>query len=1307
MRDAKTGAHEEEMTVDDRTCLAKFMDRLGKMIDRWCGDVEVETTRSVAIGEQNGHVDNTATTSKYTLASFIPVALFGQFRRFANLYFLVMGMMMLFGEQTGLFLSPYPAATTLGPLLVVISVSLLQEALTDLARHRADAEVNRRATDVLNPINTITQSSVRTGMIARVMKGDMIPADLVILATSAESNSCYIDTASIDGETSLKIRRAPLFHDPLPWMVEAAPKDEQQLHQIMSQLKGSVECDPPNEHINSFTGTLQLSDDPKAEAAPLGKDHVVLRGSSLHTEWLLGVAVYTGEDTKLALNARTPPQKLSQLDKTSNRVVLAIFGCQIALALMTSIAKVAFEDANYHKLWYVGFTDNRLQRRASYLEDYLWPDLEATSERQNFFWSFCTFLILYVNFIPLSLYVSLELTFLTLVTFVNWDIQMYHDKTNTPALARSPTVTDLGQVQYIFSDKTGTLTRNEMKLRRVIVDDVTYAVPQSTSSKKSDDEDEDDEEGAFLSDEGLPSINVLAKRAVHQDDEYAAMLLESLVLCNTVVVENKNKNITYQAESPDEGALVDAAKIANYLLVARTEHVLACETPALRGARRTWQILATNDFDNDRKRMSIFVREQFDDEHAPKRNGRPLLHAQPSLELPKDPSSTTGRQGEGAAHLRGRILLLCKGADNAMFSVAAATNHHLDDMRTKLDDFARQGLRTLVFGVRVFEDDEFDSWRNQYYLPAMSALNGREEMLKRASHEAESLLTIIGATAIEDKLQVGVPDAIATLAKAGIKLWVLTGDKRETAIEIGKSCRLLKAGMPMAVLSSKASTIQLRAALLYLFDACGAKDDILPDKKDQQALEDKVSELRSDAEKVKAEALEKKQQSSQKGEDDEDEEEEDEEGPFGDCEVWEEDEHPQEAVLALVIDGEAMTQFFGDRALETMLFRVLARCGSIIACRVTPKQKAQLVKLVQEHVKPTPVTLAIGDGANDVNMIMSAQVGVGISGHEGLQAVNASDFAIAQFRYLLRLLLVHGRWGYRRVCVLVLYSFYKNACLAATLFIYCNFTGYSGTSLFSDYFTALFNFFLFLMIFYTSILDQDVSDSYVLKFPQLYASGRENQDLGVKVALQWISMALIHACLIFFLPAYALKLGTGDREDLASYQAFGAVVSCGFINYMNLKVLFETRYFTKPLAGAGKQNGNLNFLASTWFAAVFNVAFFYCGLLVASVVGDGTDFIFQMLPFWNTGTTILADASTWGITFLVMASCATIDFVKYAATLFFFPDPIAVSIERCRLQETNRRKQQDKKQQKKDLEKGGGKRKQQKKKKPKKNDDEE
>jgi len=1192
---------------------------------------EEESVRRVFISAPSPYIDNTVTTSKYNLFSFLPLALFGQFRRFANLYFLLIGLLMFFGESTHFFLSPYLSSTTLVPLAIVISVSLVSVALTDMARHRADDEVNHRQTQVLNPTAVIKQHELRTGNIVRVINGEQIPADIVIISTSSKTNTCYIDTASIDGETSLKIRRVPQLERPPSWMREAAPKDEAALHENLGCLVGYIECDLPNENVAMFNGNLKLEG---YDRVSICKDHVVLRGSSLHTDWLLGIVVYTGSETKLALNARTPPQKLARLDKICNGVVLAIFSCQIALAVFTAVLRQQFELLELKNLWYVGYLD-KSEEQAPYLKTERWPDLKTESAPMKFFWSFCTFLILYCNFIPLSLYISLELAFVMLVNFVNWDMKMYHSKTDTPALARSPTVTDLGQVQYVFSDKTGTLTRNEMKLRRLIVHGVIYiVVNEDTGVKEIDVSQESLSQNSCemhnITLRPLKTIKSLARQAVDAEDDFAAIMLESLMLCNTVVVEdNKAGGFKYQAESPDEGALVEGGAVAGYTLCSRTEHTICGTTPVLGGKQRTWQVLATNDFDNDRKRMSIFLKER-DDSDGKSRNGSTIL--------------------------RGRILLLCKGADNSMLSRAAPTNSGIGDLRRTLDAFATEGLRTLIFGVRVFTDEEYSRWRSLHYSPAVSAMHNRDALLNKAASEAEKHLTIVGATAIEDKLQSGVPETIATLFDAGIKLWVLTGDKRETAIEIGKSCHLLRPGMPLAILNSSSKVNELQTCLLALYQATG---DLISLSKDTALLvSEKVKSLQRDSQSATTST--------------------------GHSITWDEDAQRRLLYVkvkassenipkrALVVDGEAMHKLFGDPAIEAMLFAVLAVCDAVIACRVTPKQKAQLVLLVHEHVVPTPVTLAIGDGANDVNMIMSAQVGVGISGHEGLQAVNASDFAIAQFRFLCRLLLIHGRWGYRRICVLILYSFFKNACLAATLFFYCLYTGFSGTSLFSDYFTASFNFFLFLMIYYTSILDQDVDSEYIEDHPQLYVSGRSNLDLNVPLALKWIFLSSVHAAVVFVVPAFALKLGTGSVHDVGAYYPFGAVISMGLVMTMNVKVLFETRYFSTPSAAVGVTGGHLGCFASTWFAFVFNVGFFYSALLLASIMGDNCQKeanMFQLLPFWNIGQIVIQKRSSWFCTVLVIVACCATGLIQSGLDLFIKQNPVSISIEQCRISE--------------------------------------
>lgn len=126
----------------------------------------------------------------------------------------------------------------------------------------------------------------------------------------------------------------------------------------------------------------------------------------------------------------------------------------------------------------------------------------------------------------------------------------------------------------------------------------------------------------------------------------------------------------------------------------------------------------------------------------------------------------------------------------------------------------------------------------------------------------------------------------------------------------------------------------------------------------------------------------------------------------------------------LVVDGRTLA-FCLLPNQEQMFLQLAQRCTAVLICRATPLQKATVVKLVKERLQA--LTLAIGDGANDVGMIQCADVGVGISGQEGMQAVMASDYALVRFRHLRRLLTVHGHWAYHRLSVMVLYFFYKNA----------------------------------------------------------------------------------------------------------------------------------------------------------------------------------------------------------------------------------------------------------------------------------------
>ena len=324
----------------------------------------------------------------------------------------------------------------------------------------------------------------------------------------------------------------------------------------------------------------------------------------------------------------------------------------------------------------------------------------------------------------------------------------------------------------------------------------------------------------------------------------------------------------------------------------------------------------------------------------------------------------------------GKIVLLCKGADSIIYSrlkrgeqaeLRKTTAEHLEM-------FAREGLRTLCIAMREIGEEEYQKWNIEHDLAAAS-VQDREDKLELVSDAIERELTLLGGTAIEDRLQDGVPDSIAILAQAGIKLWVLTGDKVETAINIGFSCNLLDNDMDLILLQLEEDSVdfaeqELDRHLLN-FGKTGSDEELKAAKKNHE---------------------------------------------------------PPAPTHALVIDGDSLKLCLDDRIRQKFLL-LCKECRSVLCCRVSPAQKAAVVRMVKNSLEV--MTLSIGDGANDVAMIQEAHVGVGIAGEEGRQAVMSADYAIGQFRFLTRLVLVHGRWSYRRLAETIANFFYKVRLLTA------------------------------------------------------------------------------------------------------------------------------------------------------------------------------------------------------------------------------------------------------------------------------------
>uniref|UniRef100_A0A674MU15 Phospholipid-transporting ATPase n=1 Tax=Takifugu rubripes TaxID=31033 RepID=A0A674MU15_TAKRU len=850
--------------------------------------------------EKFQYANNCIMTSKYNIITFLPVNLFEQFQEVANTYFLFLLILQLIPQ-----ISSLSWFTTIVPLALVLSITAVKDATDDYFRHKSDNQVNNRQSQSLLPPPICHWMNIRVGDIIKLESNQFVTADLLLLSTTEPHGLCYIETAELDGETNMKVRQSVSVTSEL-----GDPNN-------LPSFDGEVVCEPPNNKLDHFSGTLFWGD----KKYPLTNHNMLLRGCVLrNTEACYGLVIFAGPDTKLMQNSGRTKFKRTSIDRLMNTLVLWIFGFLVCMGVILAVGNAIWESE-------VG----------SLFQSYLPWDPPVDNFLFSAFLSFWSYVIILNTVVPISLYVSVEVIRLGHSYFINWDQQMFCSQCNTAAEARTTTLNEeLGQVEYIFSDKTGTLTQNIMIFNKCSINGQTYG--QCNQLDFTPFNPLADPDFCFYDDTLLESVKV--------GDSHTHEFFRLLSLCHTVMSEEKSEGeLLYKAQSPDEGALVTAARNFGFVFRSRTPGTV---TTTEMGRPVTYTLLAILDFNNIRKRMSVIVRNP-----------------------------------------EGRIRLYCKGADIVLFERLHPCNQELMSITSDhLNEYAADGLRTLVLAYRDLEEDEWESWSESHHC-ANKATSYREDRLAAAYEEIEQDMMLLGATAIEDKLQEGVPETIAILSLANIKLWVLTGDKQETAVNIGYSCKMLTDDMAEVFIISGHTVQNVRqelrsAAMPVCLHVCVCVCEGIK----TCSLVDDIS------------------------------------GDF-----------------ALVVNGHSLAHALeGDMEMEFV--STACACKAVICCRVTPLQKAQVVELIKKHKKA--VTLAIGDGANDVSMIKSAHIGVGISGQEGIQAVLASDYSFSQFRFLQRLLLVHGRWSYLRMCRFLCYFFYKNFAFTMVHFWFGFFCGFSA-----------------------------------------------------------------------------------------------------------------------------------------------------------------------------------------------------------------------------------------------------------------------
>ncbi|CAK6979560.1 probable phospholipid-transporting ATPase VD [Scomber scombrus] len=1153
---------------------------------------------------------NAIRTTKYSLLTFIPMNLFQQFHRAANLYFLFLALLNWVPV-----VEAFQKEITMIPLLVVLTVIAIKDALEDYRRYLFDKKVNNNVVRVYcgKQKAYVEQcwKDVRVGDFVRLSCNEIIPADMLLLYSSDPRGVCYIETANLDGETNLKQRQ----------VVSDLPAKGREF--TPETFHSRIECENPNNDLSRFRGYMDHSGGGRVG---LHNSNLLLRSCTIrNTETVVGIVVYAGHETKAMMNNSGPRYKRSQLEKRLNTDVL---WCVLLLIIMCLTAAIG------HGLWMSQFKD------PVFLVD------GETSPALAGFYVFWTMIIVLQVLIPISLYVSIEIVKLGQIYFIHNDLALYNEQLDSRIQCRALNITeDLGQIQYLFSDKTGTLTENKMVFRRCSIYGIEYpheenarrlevyeaekneaagrsvtlksgcsgkslscrslSCNRSSVSLHTLTAESDEEEEQLANDSPGPRTSAFCSRMAKEvvpDPELVKKLnwlcspvlplsevssgtptsLEltcitdfflALAICNSVVVSSPSQprhvvpeartplkslediklmfqrfsfspfsalstlstpqirssprsftsrlfargktgtfnssaspdstaegsdpdqdnnletskvsckldlsasveegdeedretednlkgtqtnpggarqdveditrdvdlesdnddELLYEAESPDEAALVHAARVYRCTLRGRSTESLLVDLPGI--GSLAVKLLHILPFDSNRKRMSVVVRHP----------------------------------------LTSQVVVYTKGADSVIMDLAEAPkgsehtqeiyNHMREQTQEHLDSYAREGLRTLCIAKKVVEEEEYRVWLKRQQ-EAESSIENREELLLESAQRLETNLTLLGSTGIVDRLQEEVPETIEALQRAGIKVWVLTGDKQETAINIAYACKLLR------------PNDQLLTANCGSKDACAAVLEEL--KLEVEGGEGVVTEQTAA-------------------------------GNHG--------ESSCEAGFILVIDGQTL-----DWALQEELkgdfLELSCNCRAVICCRSTPLQKSQVVRLIRDQLNV--MTLAVGDGANDVSMIQVADVGIGISGQEGMQAVMSSDFAISRFKHLSKLLLVHGHWCYSRLANMILYFIYKNVMYVNLLFWYQFFCGFSGSVMTNSWVLILFNLiFTSVPPLIYGVLDRDTPEDTLMQLPELYQS---TQTYKVYVPYMfWITVldAFYQSLVCFFVPYFA------------------------------------------------------------------------------------------------------------------------------------------------------------------------------------------
>ena len=947
--------------------------------------VDTKTKRIVFFNNVDDNVttwSNKEENHKYSILFFVPIVLFNQFRQFGNFFYLIMTISQFFDVLKVGFLFTY-----ISPLAMVVSFSMLKELYDDIKRRITDKRTNSTLVTILKKNETNSgavqnnkkASELEIGDIIVLTKDCRVPADIIVLKTFNESNDnqSFIRTDQLDGETDWKLRKAPGLTQ------ELSEKD-------IVNLDGFIQYEPPSKLIYNFEGVIKFKNNQDIwKKEPLNLENTMWASTVVASEKIIGIVIYTGKETRARMNSSSPKLKIGILDQELNTLNKYLFVIMFFISLLLSLLK--------------GFS---------------W----------SIFIIFFRFIVLFCAIIPIALKVNLD------VSKTWFSLVISRDQRIPETIARNSTIPEeLGRISYIFSDKTGTLTKNEMIFKKISMETESFGEDSFNDLKEilSDEcqvsdaplldvfnnqnqlnEMSNTETNSILSSSNdinteITSESVqtrkIAKKMRRGRNKIIRDTITAMVLCNNVTPTETG----YQASSPDEVALVKFADTLNMRLFHRTDKEIKMKDSA--DNIEEFEVLANFPFSSDTKRMGIILKNK----------------------------------------KHGHIIYYLKGAENVMMKFVK--KEYIGYIKENAENLATKGLRTLVLTQKIISKEDFEAW-NREYQDAISSMENRKEKIAQTVSKLENNMDFLCVTGVEDLLQDDVANTIDNLRNAGMKVWMLTGDKVETA-----TCISISAGIKAK--NQKIFTITY---------------DSLSDYDDRDNTEKKLAKLKELFEEYNKKIM-------------------------------------HEPHL-FIIDGDSLDLAL--KQCEKEFFTTAMKALSVVCCRCSPTQKRIIVKTIKKYTNAR--TAAVGDGGNDVAMIQEADVGIGIVGKEGLQASLAADYSIKEFKTLSGLLLWWGRIAYKNTSMVANFVIHRGLIISFNQFIFSTIFYYNAVALYNGMLCFGYSTIFTCTPSISILLDRDVDRENVLKFPTLYQVLLKGRELNFKNFLFWLFKSLFQSAVIMF-----------------------------------------------------------------------------------------------------------------------------------------------------------------------------------------------